>query len=425
MSISLDGNIDESIGLITSDSTSIQVSTLLLDDIPTSASGKMLVGTIQNPTSGKTEANAYFRMSTAGLKRSIPENAKFDSVTIQLYPNKYYYGDTTKNINISVHRVNEELKLQTNSSNSNIIETPVFLTQPSIFNKQKYAFDNIALGSKTFKPEINSLDSINIKLDNAFGKELYDGIVNSSLPLSSEDNFVDYIKGLVLRTNDNNQTIIGLKDSVQVRLHYSYPNGDGFNAEGYEEFTTNRNYSYNNINADRTNTLFANLTYTNPIISTQETDGVTIIGGGVGIVTKIKFPYLKEYMSHNDIAINKAQLVIEVPGVEDKKYPLPTSLNIFIANSKNIPESLLQTSFSAGVQSAILERGNHSTNGKYVFDLTQYIKNLNNNAQLSDKSLLISLPTDDLLNSVNKLEILSKDNKPQIKLNIVYTKFKN
>lgn len=425
MSISLDSNDFDNIGVVFSDSTSIETATILLDDIPTSNAGRFAVGTKHNDLSGSVEANAYFRLSTSSLLRSIPENARFDSVSLVVFPNKYYYGDTTKNMNLEVHRVTEELKLETTSSNSNIIERPIFLTRASIFNKTKYAYEANALGNINFKPEINTLDSIHIKLNNAFGKELYESIVNKEHNLSSEENFNEYLKGLVITSNNTNQAIIGLKDSIQLRVHYSYTDNNGFDVDRYENFIQNSAYGYTNINADRTGTAFEPLTYNTPLLSTSSTNGKTYIEGGAGVVTQIKFPYLLDFVGSKDFAINKAELVIEVNGVQDKKAPLPNQLNIFIANHKNIPESILLAPFSSANQTVPLIPGSHSSNGKYVFNLTQYIKNLTTDNTLNNKSLFLTLPTADLLNSVNRLEILSKDSKPLIKLNIVYTKFKN
>ncbi|WP_343555801.1 DUF4270 family protein [Sphingobacterium sp.] len=426
ISLSLDSSRDETIGLVPIDTVSAKVSTYQLDDIPTSATGTMLVGENNNAVTGSMKSTAYMRLGIGTINNaSIPDDAVLDSVTLVLTPNKYSYGDTTKVQKISVHRVTEEITQTQIDLTKPVDERPVFVTSAAIFSKQKFAYENTPLAELSFKPRIQSADSLFFKFNSAIGNELFTMIKNNDNRIQSSTSFQEYFKGLALVPDNNNTALIGFKDTVFLQVHYSFLNNEGTKSVGKQYFSIdNKAYQYNQIEADRSATKFAPMTLKNPQIASQQTDGNVFLEGSTGVVAKIEFPTLLELVNNPSIAINKAELVIEVPNGAASIFDQPQSLVLMVASNNGNPISLLTSPYSTTTQQAALVRGNDfGSNGTYTFNLIEYLTKIKTTAY-NNTSLYLSLPTSGLFSTGNRL-ILAKDNEndPKIKLNILYTKF--
>ncbi len=84
---------------------------------------------------------------------------------------------------------------------------------------------------------------------------------------------------------------------------------------------------------------------------------------------------------------------------------------------------MMTAPYSTQTQQAVLVPGNDfGSNGTYTFNLIEYLTKIKTTAY-KNTSLYLSLPTSGLLSTGNRL-ILAKDgDTPNIKLNILYTKF--
>ncbi|MNK12533.1 hypothetical protein D3C87_305970 [compost metagenome] len=426
ISLSLDSSRDETIGLVPIDTVSAKVSTYQLDDIPTSATGTMLVGKNSNAITGSMTSTAYMRLGVGTINNaSIPDDAVLDSVTLVLTPNKYSYGDTTQVQKITVHRVTEEITQTQIDLTKPVDERPVFVTSAAIFSKQKFAYENTPLAQLSFKPRIQSADSLFFRFNSTISNELFTMIKNNDNRIQNSTSFQEYFKGLALVPDNSNTALIGFKDTVFLQVHYSFLNNEGTKSVGKQYFSIdNKAYQYNQIEADRSATKFAPLTLKNPQIASQQTDGNVFLEGSTGVVAKIEFPTLLELVNNPSIAINKAELVIEVPNGAASIFDQPQSLVLMVASNNGNPISLLTSPYSTTTQQAALVRGNDfGSNGSYTFNLIEYLTKIKTTAY-NNTSLYLSLPTSGLFSTGNRL-ILAKDNEndPKIKLNILYTKF--
>ena len=426
MSVSLD-NSNDNLGVIVIDSMTIHTSTYQLLDLPSAATGSLLVGKSIQPESGSITSSSYFRVQLLTLTNDIPGNAVFDSVNLVVRPSisKYFYGDTTKSQTISVHRVTEEIVTKDITNTIDNYNTPIYVSGPTIFNDQKFNFDATALGSKSFVPKINSLDSINIRLDQAFGQEIYDMVKANDMNVTSNESFQQYLKGLVLVPGDQNTSVLGLNDTLQVNINYSFVGDDGFVKKGAKVITTaGRAYQYNNIEYDRTGTAYASINAVDRELKSSATNGKVLLQSGAGLVAKIDIPSLNDFMHEENLAVNKVELIVETEEHNYGFYPVQNALMLLIANSNGVPISYVRTPFSANIQQATFIPGNDSgVNGSYVFNLIDYIKNVNQ-AEYRGTSLLLSAASPALFGTVNNTIIATENGKPKIKLNIVYTKFK-
>ncbi|SKB67221.1 protein of unknown function [Sphingobacterium nematocida] len=426
MNVSLE-NPNENMGIVVVDSMTINTSTFQLLNMPSAGTGTLLVGKSTQPKVGSLKSSSYFLVQLQTLVNDIPTNAVFDSVNLILRPNRarYFYGDTTKAQTIAVHRVTEEIVTKDITNAIDNYNTPIYVTGPTIFNDQKFNFDATALGTKTFNPTIRSLDSISVRLNQSFGQEIFDMVRANDINVTSNESFQQYLKGLVLVPGSQNTAILGLSDTLQMNVNYSYVGSDGFLKRGAKVISAGgKAYQYNNIEHDRTGTAYASLNTTNREISSTATNGEVFIQAGGGLVAKMTIPSLNEFMYEENLAVNKVELIVETAGNNYGFYPTPNQLMLLIANSNGVPISYVRVPFSNSIQQATFIPGNDSgINGRYVFNLIDYIKNVNR-PEYRGTSLLLSTASPALFGTANGTMIATENGKPKIKLNIVYTKFK-
>jgi len=281
------------------------------------------------------------------------------------------------------------------------------------------------LGVSSFRANVRSLDSIAVKLDNSFGKDLYDKIVANDWTVSTNETLLQYLKGVVVVPDANNTAILGLSDTIHVNINYSYLGGDGFKKTGKKSLVTaSKALQYNNIVYDRAGTAYAGINETNREISSTATNGKVLLQAGSGLVAKIEIPSLNEFVMEPNVAINKIQLIVETTGKNYGFYPNPNALMLLVANSSGVPVTYVTNPFSNTIQTATFIPGNESgVNGSYVFNLLEYVKNINKPA-FRNTSLLLAPSSPGLFNTTNAAFIATENGTPKIKLNIVYTKFK-
>lgn len=425
-SISL-GRVDENIGVNTVDTLSIYSSTYQLNYLPSAETGVVLVGKSTQTGIGSVKSTAYTSMIIESANEVIPNNAVFDSINLVLKTNgtRYYYGDTSKTQTFSVHRLTEEIKTKNILTSVDKFNVPVYVTGPTIFNNQKFKFDNTPLGSSSFLPYINKIDSISFKLDNSFGQDLFDKLITNDFQVSNNEQFMKYLKGIAIVPDDNNNVILGLNDTIYMQINYSYVSSDGFKQQGRKNITTGQQtLQYNNIEYDRSGSAFAGIDDSNRELASISTGGELVLQSGTGLVAKLDFPSLKYFINEQNIGINKVELIVETEGKNYGSYSLPNALMLLVADNNGVPISYVTSPYSNTMLTSSLIPGNETgLKARYAFDLMGYIKNLNS-PSYRGASLLLATSSPAIFNSVNTAFIAKENGKPKIKLNIVYTKFK-
>lgn len=95
--------------LITVDTVTPVMSTWVLDSFATSGTNNLFVGIYKDAYLGNTTASTYLQFSSPALSEDaatlIPNHAVYDSLVMVMRPTGYYYGDTTKPLNIGVYQL--------------------------------------------------------------------------------------------------------------------------------------------------------------------------------------------------------------------------------------------------------------------------------------------------------------------------------
>ncbi|MBB5638739.1 hypothetical protein HDF26_000676 [Pedobacter cryoconitis] len=418
------GGNDE-IHIETVDTVQVKASTYLLDSLPTTNTGGILVGQIDDKDFGILKASSYFRIvpPAAGVP-TIPKGATFDSFNLVLKYNKSTSGDTSVQQNYTVQRLTEEMILRKVPGPTEGEQIPLYVKAEALYSTTTFKHEMVPIGNLALQVKPLSGDSIIIPLNEALGREFLDLMNKKDSRFISEAEFIKYFKGIVLKTKTGN-SINGFKaDAVKMNVNYNYVNSEGFTKKDQVVFSAKSvDYQFNHFDTDRSQTKLKTLSNTNKEVSAALTGQMLFIQGGTGLVTKLQFPTLVNFLNESKKVVNKIELLIETKPTYYSVFNAPPKMILFIANSANVPKSILPNNYKEGNQTADFEPGNDiGSTGKYRFILTQYATELKKGTY-KNTSLFLSIPTEQLLNSVSRAQLYTNETKPSIKLIITYTKY--
>ncbi len=94
----------------------MEMRTIQLDSVPSSASGYLLVGGYTDPETGRLDVAANFRVTKPISLPELSERAVYDSIEIVLRPDSYSYGDTMPAQAWSLHQLARPLELEDDQS---------------------------------------------------------------------------------------------------------------------------------------------------------------------------------------------------------------------------------------------------------------------------------------------------------------------
>jgi hypothetical protein len=330
---------------------------------------------------------------------------------------------------IEVHQLAEKLKLKDNLKVSDPDEQSLINTTSALYNNSSVRFERTLLGSKSFRPRPKGVDSITIKLTNSLGESLFNLVKDNDQVITTQDKFDDYFKGIALIAGQGTgNNVLNFKASrTSVQVYYSEETDQGNREAKSIDFNlTNSALQFNGITGNRTGTAIESIIRKKPLTYTA-TGNRCFVQSGIGLVTKVKFPFILEWLNEKVNAINQATLIIEIPKDANNVFDPPAVLNLFVANKRNKPQSTINNFYGEGDQAAILQKnydGDIQGKMRYVFNITQFLNNLRKTANNADLSLLISVPLSTLPTSVERV-VLGSPGSPQakIKLKIKYTKY--
>lgn len=426
-------NLNDNIGAEITDSATVYAATYQLDPLPTSGTGVMLVGNMNDVFTGNLTVSAYFRIGNSSLSATtLPEDAVLDSISLALPYEGYYYGDTTQTQGLALHKLTEAMELINESNAWEEDEKPVFASGSALFSNSSFTYETQILGTASFRPKPNkTTDTVFIKIDPSFASTLWDKIKNNNSQITNEEEFLEYIKGFALVPTTQTSVITAFPtDSIAINVYYSYiRTTDGKQIQESINMKIDDNaYQFNHIQVDRSQSSLKNLRFgVKGELSGAETGQQVALQGLSGLVTKIQFPYLHAFVNQTDVVINKAELSIETPTTSYVLFSPPVALNIMLADQYGIPKSLLTGSYdNSYTQSAYLTNdiSGGTSSGKYTFNLTEYVSAYKGADEDEKSALYLTIPVSDLLTRTNRLLIGAGNGEPPIKLRIIYTKYK-
>lgn len=357
--------------IITIDTITPVLSTIVLDSFPTSNNGILLIGRWEDPLLGATRASSYFQMGLPASVTSItfPNDAVYDSLALTLKPNKQYYGDTSQAQTFSVY----ELAYQ-----------PDYTYANSLFNTSTTTRLSAPLGSITQRIRPGRNDSLQIRLPNAKGAELFNKIKVQAQEIKSEDNFLNYLRGFCIQVNDSDKgAIFGFNADSSVKMKLYYHTTIPVYQEHVIEFALTRtSYQYNQVLTNRTGTALEALSAGQEEFFTSKQYPYAFTQAGTGVMMKMKFPSLRTILGLGSVVkLLSAKVVIKPveQTFDEYGYRLPDTLFLAQTDATNtIGNSIPDAGGSATLYSSPFIDYIYRLNTNYTFDVSTYINYLLN-----------------------------------------------
>lgn len=370
------------------DTVSVEMSTINFDSLVTSNQSRILVGNYDDPIYGKVKSNSYFQLASSsyalmsGGSDTETTNYVFDSISMILKYDNYYYGDTTKVQTFNIHRLLQKVKPNTEDNN--------------FYNNSALSYSDESLGTISYKPRPIEKDSINIKMSSAFGAALFQKLKKREI--TDFDSFNEYLKGLVLvPATSNSASVTGFNVSTsKVRMYYSKYQANTEETPYIVDFMiSDATKQFNSISLDKTGTIIQNLPISTSKLSSSLTDHQGFIQSGTGVACRIDFPNIKQlkYLSEKG-AIVDAQLVLRpVNNSYSEQYPLADSLKIYVGDNLNRISASLVNSAGTSVFGILNKKSDEfNENIGYLIPIGNFLQKEMLKQSDTRSSLILTLP---------------------------------
>jgi hypothetical protein len=412
------------------DTLTVRSYTVMMDSIRTSglSTQSVVVGRYDDPEFGTISANSYFRVVLPGrdLNNSttsyydIPNDAVFDSLQLFLAYNEYYTGDTTLPFAIHVHRLKSTLKPN---------EDGYF------YNNDSIAAYPESFGYASFKPKPLSSDTVWIDLNPDFGNELFELLMESADKVKDNEFFLSYFKGLMLTYDAGNKAIIGFqfpsisetaKIQPVMRLYYHY-----------FEYTKISKYYDFTIQGNDYGLQFNQFTLQHPALVDFPTaqylkldaynteNHCSYAMAGVGIVTRIEIPYLKNLLElYDNIKILDASLELQPLKNTYKTFTLPSGLSLYTTDNRNRYGQAISDKYGKAQEADLKIDMLYQEETWYSFDITGFLGSQLEEETDNIPAMLLTVSADDLYRTLGRVVLGSQLNaENKVKLKIYYMNY--
>lgn len=395
------------------DTVTVDMSTINFDSLATSNRSRILIGNYDDPIFGKVKSDSYFQLSTSTYALTSvgsdteAVNYVFDSISMILKYDRYYYGDTTKVQTFNIHRLTQRVK--PNSEDDNF------------YNNSTLSYNSESLGTISYRPRPLQKDSINIQMSKEFGEALFQKIKKREI--TDYDSFTEYLKGLVLVPDTgNSSSAIGFSVSTsKVRLYYSKYQANVEEVPYILDFQVlDATKQFNSISSDKTGTILQNLPISTSKLSSTLTSNQGYIQSGTGVACRVDFPNIKQFKNiSTNGAIVDAELILKpVNNSYSENYPLADSLTVYVGDNLNrISGSLLNAAGTAVYGKLSQKSDEFNENVGYSVSIGAFLQKEMLKQSDSRSSLILTLPG--IAQSVNRLVLGDQkhlNNKIQLKI---------
>ncbi len=400
------------------DTVTVEMSTINFDSLITSSRSRILIGNYEDPVFGKVKSDSYFQLSASAyaLNGSTSDtqavNYVFDSISMILKYDKYYYGDTTRVQTFNIHQLTQKVKPNTDDQ--------------SFYNNSTLNYSSESLGKISFTPRPNQKDSINIKMNDVFGEALFQKIKKREI--TDFDSFSEYLKGLVLvPETSNSSSVIGFSVSTsKVRLYYSKYRANEDEISYIVDFTiSDIAKQFNSISLDKSGTILQNLPISSSKLSSSLTNNQGFIQSGTGVACRIDFPSIKQLknISTNGAIVNAELVLKPVNNSYSEKYPLEDSLAVYEGDNLNRVSGTLVNSAGTTVYGLLNKKSDEfNENIAYTIPIGNFLQKEMLKKADSRSSLILTLPG--ISKSVDRIVLADqKKSNNKIQLKIYYISY--
>ena len=384
--------------LVLIDTCTINMSTVILDSIPTSGKELLLTGIYNDEKLGKIEAKSYFQV---GFPRyTLEEDEYYDSISLIISYNGYSYGDTTVKQNLSVRKLSEKLQLK---------------DQPYFFNTSSLEYEQNPVGEISFYPSPSTRKKLAISLDQSFGQELFDYISEAKDDEFKKNEFNDFFKGLALVPDEMiGNSIIGytVKDTSLFVKIYTHT----IEAEEVKREITlpviNTSLQFNQISCDWSNNMVFNNHRQKNAIPAAETDNITYVNAGLGMFTRMTFPYLASLVEFNNAVLVRAILYFKPAYGANMDLPAADNFGLYYTGKNNGLDAILTYANGEAIRPVLNIDELYNEKTWYSINITEHMMfDLSDHYIDPGKALSVSFTSSTVANSLDQLLLGGGGNK--------------
>lgn len=410
----VDGN---PITLLYSDTTQVEVHSVLRESVRTDEMSYQSLGVVVDPVFGKTKADLYIQYDLSLYMYSFGDNPVLDSIVLFMdYQGIPSYGDTTAALSFRVYQLDELLDYDT-----------------SYYSTQTAAYLPTILGEKTLVPRpydsvmidtTNVAPHFRVRLKEELGEYLMSFTLDDSVYYDN-DKFVEFFKGLYFESvytgGMGNLTFFNMYDTYsKIVLYYSNDTSDSLSYAFYPGSASAPSFQ----NFDHNGYAEADPDFYNQVINKDTTLGeekfyLQTLGG---VDAYVRFPSLFNREDYENYAINEAKLVIT--NIDPESVFAPAESMWMFKNTYSEADSTYVYAYvdDINVGEEFFDGTYNSELHQYEFRITNYIQNYIAGNLDTDYILLQILGA----NYAGARVIAGGPNNPdtesQIKLELLYTK---
>ena len=399
---------DNKIGTIFTDTVSIITKAVLKNDSIVTNSNYVYVGAVGDNLFGNVNAESYTQLALNNpIPTSVADGFIVDTVELTMVYDDYY-GDTTQSQTINVYKLTVPLPANTpffSTSNKHLYESAI--------NKQDKD------SSWAARP-LRDNNTIKLQLKTSFGNDIINLI---KAGFNTNATFMAEFHGIAIVPKEDDKGAVfrvKLDNSSKITIKYR----EGTTKKTLELLMNTGGLRYSRIISDRTGTGIVDLEDSG---DTAVTSGI-YLQSGIGVRSKIQFPYLSKLKNQGNIAINRAELVLTIdPATANPLIPV-TVLHLLKLNSLGkVKQYYDGTSYYDDVvqvdQSDVNGHLNplnvfyNSTTKTYTFNVSTYINAVLQGVEENNGLIIAPHP---IVNNVSIRRTFIDPSK--IKLNVYYTK---
>ncbi|MCC7301828.1 MAG: DUF4270 domain-containing protein [Bacteroidia bacterium] len=363
--------IDDQLGVEYTEAAYLQAHTIREDSLVTSNRSATSLGYYDDPVFGKTTASVYsqFLLSTTGPNFGT---ATCDSVILSM-TFKGFYGTLSPQV-FTVYTLNGMMYKDSTYDCEDSIDVSTSLAGVQTIYPRP--FDSLFAGNDTFPPQLR------IKLNNSFGNFL---LAASAGDLASNTAWVNYFKGLYITAgpvNTNARKAGGILSfkwadaNTKITLYYhdAYGTHGNQGRASYSFIVDGNTASFNHYRHDYSG---------RPAITAQLNGNDTAnydhvyVQGLMGLKTKFYLPNIQFLKSQGDIAVNKAELILQTDAsTMDNDFATPSKLVLVALDSAG--KQILLSDYYEDQGGTYFGGTWDATKKQYRFNIARHIQDLLN-----------------------------------------------
>ncbi len=371
------------------DTITVEASTILYDSFQTSNLGRLLVGNYTDEITGQLTAHTIFQVGLNGtVSYNLEENStRYDSLVLRFASDGFsYHNPEESKMSVEVRRLLTDIEFEEDGA----------LYNTSFRDRDRF-LEWAPIGTRTFRSAQERFDSLSVRLDDAFGEQLYNRAISGDESLTTDEEFLEFLKGFVLSPVGENTPFLGLSPDVELRLYYTDFSITPIVKSSYLPFSLGQRTYYNSITSDREGTAYQDLVTQEEPVSSRRTDDLMVMSGGAGLAVRVEFPYLKDLLLADQNYLIAAA-VLEIPIIEDtygQESYLPEQLESVFVDKDNFDNFNELTSNAILTLDGDFQRDTHYEMNVLNFINTQLALTENN-----ENALVLRLPFPEMNTSV-------------------------